>query len=304
MSYFYSFAVRVLTFFQFFAIIVAKRGDEMQQFSSKAYKLNVADLSLRVFLSESLTGSVSAEEGEQTRQFLHFHTQHELFFVGNSPLVMQIGEEERSFVNTALCIPPFLQHRVKERQDVYGMRLELRAAHALFPDTVCELSLSPFSYDCLARLREVYRRGGDIAKEMAEALLRTLFLDLYAANMRGVSGKERDSVDDYCMVIDDFVHQHYDEVLTLDDVARALHLSTKQTSRIIRSHYHTTLSALLNEKRLTVAASLLEETELSVTEIAERLFCRSDNYFFRLFRACYGCSPLQYRKRARQKAQA
>ena len=265
------------------------------RFASKAYKVSAADLSARVFLNRSFKEDLGEEDGNR-ELLLHFHTQYEIFFVGESPLVMQIGEAEYSFCHTAVCISPFVRHFVKTRQGVYGMRFELKEAHPLFTAPFRELSVGEFSYECLLRAGDAYRHDAPTAVAEVTALLSLVFLDLYNRNLHPAPPTESHAADDYCLIIDDFVNRRYEEQITLADVAGALHLGTKQTSRIIRSRYRTTLSAMLNEKRLTVAAFLLAHTDESVTAIAERLFRRSDNYFYRLFRARFGISPLQYRK--------
>jgi transcriptional regulator GlxA family with amidase domain len=51
----------------------------------------------------------------------------------------------------------------------------------------------------------------------------------------------------------------------------------------------------LQEKRLSQAAFLLKNTELSVEEIALAVGYENKSYFHRIFTARYGTSPKKYR---------
>ena len=137
-------------------------------------------------------------------------------------------------------------------------------------------------------------------EEKLKALLKLLFISLYENNVHADGIEENTAINDYCLVIEHFIHHHYTENITLATVAEALHLSTKQTSRIIRKRYHASLSELLNEKRLNVAAHLLKTSDIPIAQVASRIFYRSENYFFRLFKGKYGLSPLAYRKKHRE----
>ena len=54
---------------------------------------------------------------------------------------------------------------------------------------------------------------------------------------------------------------------------------------------------LLNE-RLTQGKTLLQNTRLSVEEIAQRVGFNSASHFIRMFRKYEGLTPLQFRKRS------
>ncbi len=270
------------------------------QLSSRSYKIPVSASTVTVHL-DSRFGREGDFSAEKSTVGEHFHTQYELFFV-TGRLTVCIEGECRSLTSGVLCLPPFTHHAVLLREGVYTLRITAREGEVAPPlsETVKELSLSEFAAGLLPRLSLAGRKESATADAEVEALLFLLFLDLYEENVQRPRLAKLQAIDDYCSVIDHYVHVHYAEPVTLKTVAEALHLSTKQVSRIISGRYHSTLSALLNEKRLQVAAELLLSTELSVGAIAGRVFGRSENYFYRLFREKYGLSPLAYRKKARQ----
>ncbi len=238
----------------------------------------------------------------------HFHTQYELFFIGEAPLVIVVNETEYTLQNTAFLIPPFVQHFVKTRVDAYSLCFEFKQTgtaendvHAsifpLFERSLTPLKIDSFTFDCLSRLKVAYQKSTLFSTEEARALLKLIFIGLYENNVDMSIGENQPAINDYFIVIDHLIHTRYTQNITLATIAEALHLSTKQTSRIIRKKYRVTLSELLNEKRLSVAALMLQNTDKPIAEIASHVFYRSENYFFRLFREKYGLSPLAYRKK-------
>ena len=69
--------------------------------------------------------------------------------------------------------------------------------------------------------------------------------------------------------------------------------------RLIKRHTGRTFRDLLQEKRLTQACYLLDNTTLPVTDIANMIGYENNSFFHRLFRRQYGCSPREYRLRSR-----
>ena len=59
-----------------------------------------------------------------------------------------------------------------------------------------------------------------------------------------------------------------------------------------------TYSEYLQDIRLKKARQLLEETDLSVADIAEQVGYHNKGYFYKLFTRKYGVTPAQYRRDA------
>ena len=93
-----------------------------------------------------------------------------------------------------------------------------------------------------------------------------------------------------------FVRNGVKGTLTLEELAAILHLSVRQTQRLLQRNFGKTFSQKLNEARIAAAAQLLLNTGLSVTEIGERTGFSSIEHFSSSFRRFTGVSPTQYRK--------
>ena len=101
---------------------------------------------------------------------------------------------------------------------------------------------------------------------------------------------------EYAFEIEKAISGCVNERITLSDVAAALYLSEKQTSRIIIKNYGKPLSAVISDRRLTAAALLLKNTDKSVSQIAFETGFNTECRFFDLFKRKYGLTPLSYRK--------
>ena len=93
-----------------------------------------------------------------------------------------------------------------------------------------------------------------------------------------------------------YLVDHYAEKITLDDIAEAGMCSKRECNRTFTQQMHTTPIDYLLTIRLQKAATLLVETELSVTEIGASCGFNSTSYFIKQFREKYIYSPKEYRK--------
>ena len=93
-----------------------------------------------------------------------------------------------------------------------------------------------------------------------------------------------------------YIDAHFGEACGLGEIARAFHYSTAHFSRLFSAHFGVTYTRYLADYRLRKAQGLLENTELPVREIAERVGIGDAGYFIRLFKEKYRISPERYRR--------
>ena len=93
-----------------------------------------------------------------------------------------------------------------------------------------------------------------------------------------------------------YIQQNYTGKILLREFGEQFHLSEKYISRYFKEHFHITLSQYVTYLRLEHAKQMLQETDISVTEVAMHSGYQSISYFIRSFKKTYGVSPLKYRK--------
>ncbi len=83
--------------------------------------------------------------------------------------------------------------------------------------------------------------------------------------------------------------------ITLDILSKRIGLSSRQTSRILQHFYQSTFQKKKLEARMIAAMSLLTQSPLSISQIAEETGFSSLEYFCNTFKRFYGKSASSYR---------
>lgn len=86
-----------------------------------------------------------------------------------------------------------------------------------------------------------------------------------------------------------------DTDLTLDRLAKRLHVPARALSEAINQTQRMNVSQYVNGFRLTFAAHLLETTDLSVTQVTEQSGFLTRSNFYREFERVFAMSPTAYR---------
>jgi AraC-like DNA-binding protein len=84
---------------------------------------------------------------------------------------------------------------------------------------------------------------------------------------------------------------------TVQDIARAAHMSPNHFSTLFTRHTGWSFVKFLNEKRLTLAEELLRDLTLTVSQAAGRAGFEDANYFARLFKKKTGMTPREWREK-------
>ena len=257
------------------------------------------------------TGRNIAELG--SLQALHTHLYYEFFFATDSPVSIVTETETVSVTHSVIIVPPALKHfSVAEGKDGYritatesevknfGGRVGLLDFIKKGEPTVLSLTEDGENYLKKLVLADFFSAKG---RAKGEALLKLLFLELEEIlctcedERLAVSVNER-----YRNIerIDKYIGENYSsKEACVEELAKELCLSVRQTSRILKREYGRSFVELVLEKRMEVASLLLKRSNLSVGEILRQVGFETENYFFRQFKKYYGVTPLKYRKENR-----
>lgn len=88
-----------------------------------------------------------------------------------------------------------------------------------------------------------------------------------------------------------YIEKHISEPITNAQLAQIACLSEDRFCHVFRSSVGKPPLQYINDMRLKKALGLLENSEHTVTEVAESIGFRDYNHFGRLFRKRYGCTP-------------
>ena len=93
-----------------------------------------------------------------------------------------------------------------------------------------------------------------------------------------------------------YIYDHFNEKITLDDIAAAGNVSRSKCSKVFKHYLQKSPIDFLNLYRLEVASRLLKNTNESVSRISSACGFSQQSYFDRQFGRTYGCTPREYRE--------
>lgn len=95
-----------------------------------------------------------------------------------------------------------------------------------------------------------------------------------------------------------YIHDHLDKELTLQQVARHVHLNPNHFSEVFKRETGHTYIDYVTRARMERAKRLLEESPMKVSEVAGRVGYADMKYFSQLFKRSTGYTPSEYRSRS------
>ena len=118
---------------------------------------------------------------------------------------------------------------------------------------------------------------------------------LGAGNVSGSSPFETENIRKWR--IESYISQNYQRNASLQELAQQLHLSVKQTERIVRQQMGYGFREALLRQRMAMAWELILSSKHSLEEIGRQVGYESYSGFGRIFRRYFGVTPGQLRER-------
>ena len=147
----------------------------------------------------------------------------------------------------------------------------------------------------LLTLQEETTPESDAIRKM---LLATLLLELKEmCKQQQVQGGENGRVSNHIVdQIQAYIAEHYAEKLTLTGIASQFYISPYYLSRLFKKSINLSLIEYINGVRIKAAQNLIEKSNESISDIAERTGFLTTAHFRRVFKDATGLSPQQYRQ--------
>lgn len=156
----------------------------------------------------------------------------------------------------------------------------------------CDYILKPVDYAQLNEtLGEVVKRLSS-QNEVREVRERAVLKPIEAA--------ASSSANPYIVQIISYITEHLIEPIAIADLAEVLHLNAQYVMRLFKKEVGCPIIQYITARRIALAVRYLEETNISVADIA--VLCGFDNYsyFIRLFKRFTNETPVSFRKKSKQ----
>lgn len=100
--------------------------------------------------------------------------------------------------------------------------------------------------------------------------------------------------------IHNYLNKHYTEIESIDEVCEKLKISKYYLSHVFKKHMGRPPMQYVTAKRISYAKKLLQETDLSATEIGEMCGYKDHVLFFKAFKKQEGITPITFRKQTQR----
>lgn len=177
------------------------------------------------------------------------------------------------------------------------LRCEKAASMLFRPDSANRIRMADYLVRAMEAMRDEPVGFEIIARENLSRFWLCLFEE--TKELRQASGSVGSQDPERMKEMLRFLYAHYAEPVTLADIAGAAGISTRECTRCFQRSVGSSPIRFLISYRLQAAAQKLALSSTPVTAIAEECGFASDSYFGKLFRETFGCSPREYRKKAR-----
>lgn len=117
----------------------------------------------------------------------------------------------------------------------------------------------------------------------------------YNNTVSAMHGAQHD-MDSLCASVDRYIRQHFEQPLTVRQIADDLHISYAYLSHHYRNTTGRTIKESIMETKCATAKILLKTTEMPISSISVSLGFSSQNHFQQVFKKMTGKTPRQFRK--------
>ncbi|MGX7198066.1 helix-turn-helix domain-containing protein [Enterococcus olivae] len=96
----------------------------------------------------------------------------------------------------------------------------------------------------------------------------------------------------------DYVHTNFQKPLKVSDIAQVISINKNKCTTLFKAYTGLSPIDYLIDYRLNESKNLLQQTELSISEICYSVGFNHLSYFITAFKKKYQCTPLQFRKQS------
>ncbi len=98
-----------------------------------------------------------------------------------------------------------------------------------------------------------------------------------------------------------FIMQNLTTCMEIEKIARFCNMSSRNFRKMFTTYFGMSPKEYIEHKKMQTAAQMLQNTSLSVGQIADALGYSSPYYFSRAYKKCHGLSPAFYRNKMMQR---
>lgn len=275
-----------------------------------------------IILTEDIIQSATIQERSDFYTFAkHIHENIELYQIAEGTCKMEIGNqlikcEKDDFI---LILPNiahsfFLTEKGNCRFKHIHFSPKAFSKISLEKITGCPMDfLTSLTFSCdyflhmkadetisylFQKIVTVFRTGTSFSASYSNLYLAELLLHIIEISEKDLSSysKKHSEQNDYVSFALKYIQENYKEKIVIKDISDKLNISPSYLSKIFFNHMNMTLLSYINTYRMNQAVTLIANTDMTMTEIADKIGMNDSQHFSKLFKSTIGSTPCQYRK--------
>lgn len=289
------------------------QGNKQDLFKEFSFHIENARFAILSDRSTELEGKIPVEKKKYDQ--LHFHSYYELFYVNNGKFIIKFEDGIREFAKDDLIIiSPGTNHKtivINPGTARYNFNFLMEKNSLKTNFSLYDALKEAFAgeYTCINNcysMRDILKKmvvdimhGDEVMLGMHFHALSVGILEILCSPK--VQPVPNQPISDSNMIrmykLQQIIFTTYSQDISLNYIADKLFLSTRQASRIIQQYFGCTYRELVAKMRMKVAVELLENTDMTILEIASQVGYNSIKGFYKYFKKQYNCLPTEYRKK-------
>ena len=195
----------------------------------------------------------------KTASNLHKHNFAEIHFVTGGDAVFIISENKLTLESGSIMIIPQGEYHCCIKKD---SKTQHNAFQVDFEaPEVKKVHIGSETVSNFFDEINLLRSSGDYSKVAS-------YVGLFCSYLCDVGKSSASAVSDYGFIIHEFISMNYNKNIHLCDLANELHLSERQTERLVVLNTGNSFREEVQKNRIKVAETLVQSTNMSLSEIA------------------------------------
>ncbi len=236
----------------------------------------------------------------------HFHDYFELYYLESGERYHMINDDVYCMHSGEFILfAPYVMHHSYGDENVPFRRILVyfRPEEIMYENILQRLSNGTGAYQTDTRhsnrihqlLDELLKLETDnrpFSREYQQSLLNILMMELIRLDTTPLISEHNNTMSH----ILNYIHQHYQEEITLETLAELAYMSTYHLCRKFKETTNSTVVSYINTTRIMNAQRMIMETNLTFTQISQQTGFANVTHFNRIFKKMTGITPSQYRK--------
>lgn len=252
----------------------------------------------------------------------HYHNYYELFyFIGDNMTYFIDNRPIKLVKHDIVLIPPNTYHRSTYSDDSNQERVVISFSEQLFNFVedeslhqnmkllfkrnfvhIVDADIKSRVYSTILNIGSAYQSNSNAGIIRAKLLLCELVLyitDIVEALPNENSRELLTAIEKNVYKVVNYINAQYMNKISLDNIAKRFFISKYYLCRVFKDIIGMSVNEFINAKRITEAATYLQNTDKSISHIATSVGLYSQAFFIKLFKKQYGVTPSEYRRRYR-----